>query len=145
MQLISQYVREHLLSSHPLVPNRYRLNLQGTLVDFCSCRPRFPGAVGSQLVTAMDFVIPSNYPIIPTYRVMNSDGVLEDETRARPNVSNEQALTWYKNMLTGKPQSPVLFLRTLITVFLDHSQHHGCNHSRSAETGAPEFLHGICR
>ncbi len=49
----------------------------------------------------MDFLVPSRLPPIPTYRVMNSDGVMEDKTRAPPNVTNEQVLTWYKNMLTG--------------------------------------------
>ena len=53
-------------------------------------------------MNTMDFVVPSNYPVIATYRVMNLDGVLEDKTRAQPKVTGEQALTWYKNMLTGK-------------------------------------------
>jgi 2-oxoisovalerate dehydrogenase E1 component subunit alpha len=55
----------------------------------------------SGLVTKMEFVTPSDFPIIPTYHVMNLDGIMEDKTRARPDVSNEQALTWYRNMLTG--------------------------------------------
>ena len=33
---------------------------------------------------------------------MNSDGVMEDKTRAEPDVTDQQAVTWYKNMLTGK-------------------------------------------
>ena len=58
--------------------------------------------MGSPLVTTMDFLTPSKLPLIPTYRVMNSYGVMEDKTRAEPDVTNEQVLTWYKNMLTGK-------------------------------------------
>lgn len=65
-------------------------------------RPRFPGAAQSQLVTNMEFLIPSSMPVIPTYRVMDADGNMEDGTRTRPDVSNEQALLWYKNMLTGR-------------------------------------------
>ena len=54
----------------------------------------------------MDFVTPSDFPIIPKYRVMNADGVMEDKTRARPDVTNEQVLTWYRNMLVGKATRP---------------------------------------
>jgi 2-oxoisovalerate dehydrogenase E1 component alpha subunit len=68
--------------------------------------PRFPGAIESRLVTTMDFVTPSDFPIIPKYRVMNADGVMEDKTRARPDVTNEQVLTWYRNMLVGKAIRP---------------------------------------
>ncbi|PTU24046.1 hypothetical protein P175DRAFT_017814 [Aspergillus ochraceoroseus IBT 24754] len=67
-----------------------------------SDRVRFPGAVNSKFTTDMSFVNPSNTPSIPTYRVMDSDGVLVDKSRKPPNVSNEQVLTWYKNMLTGR-------------------------------------------
>jgi len=33
---------------------------------------------------------------------MNSDGVLLEKDRKLLNVSNEEILTWYKNMLTGE-------------------------------------------
>ena len=32
---------------------------------------------------------------------MNSDGVLEDKSREQPDVTDEEVLTWYRNMLTG--------------------------------------------
>lgn len=48
-------------------------------------------------------------PDIPTYRIMDSDGVLVQKDRQRPvNVSNEEILTWYKNMLTGACRGLVL-------------------------------------
>lgn len=50
----------------------------------------------------MSFVKPSDIPAIETYRVMDSDGVLVDKSRGPPSVTDEQALTWYKNMLTGE-------------------------------------------
>lgn len=62
---------------------------------------RFPGATKSPLVTTMDFITPSKLPTISTYRVMSDDGSLEDPTREEPDVTDEQILTWYKNMLTG--------------------------------------------
>lgn len=49
----------------------------------------------------MDFVMPSNYPIIPTYRVIDANGVMVDKDRPEPDVTDEQVLTWYRNMLTG--------------------------------------------
>lgn len=49
----------------------------------------------------MEFLTPSMLPTIPTFRIMNSEGVMEDQTREPPDVTDEQALTWYKNMLTG--------------------------------------------
>ena len=36
---------------------------------------------------------------------MSDDGSLEDPNRADPDVTNEQVLTWYKNMLTGETKN----------------------------------------
>lgn len=64
-------------------------------------RPRFPGATNSPVTTKMDFVVPKNIPPIATYRIMNADGVIEDESLAPEGVTNDQIIEWYKNMLTG--------------------------------------------
>ena len=64
-------------------------------------RVRFPGAVNSKFTTEMAFLNPSESSHIPTYRVMDSDGVLVDKDRKLLNASNEEILTWYKNMLSG--------------------------------------------
>ncbi|KAL8905083.1 MAG: hypothetical protein Q9207_002857 [Kuettlingeria erythrocarpa] len=61
----------------------------------------FPGAVNSKFTTKLSFERPSTHPAIPTYRFMDSDGVVVDEAR-QPGVTNEEVLTWYQNMLTGK-------------------------------------------
>jgi hypothetical protein len=66
-----------------------------------SYRVRFPGAVNSKFTTEMTFTQPSNISAIPTYRVMDSDGRIVDPSREPPDVSDEEILTWYKNMLTG--------------------------------------------
>jgi 2-oxoisovalerate dehydrogenase E1 component alpha subunit len=50
----------------------------------------------------MSFLKASDLPAIPTYRVMDSDGELVDSSRKQPNVSDEQVLEWYKNMLSGE-------------------------------------------
>ncbi|KAL8957321.1 MAG: hypothetical protein Q9183_006091, partial [Haloplaca sp. 2 TL-2023] len=61
----------------------------------------FPGAVDSKFTTQLSFERPSTHPAIPTYRFMDSDGVVVDKDR-EPQVSDEEVLTWYKNMLTGE-------------------------------------------
>lgn len=72
------------------------------LTDWCVLfRVRFPGAVNSKFTTEMAFINPQDGSGIPTYRVMDSDGVLVDAGRKKLDVSNEEILTWYRNMLTG--------------------------------------------
>ncbi|KAI9369075.1 thiamine diphosphate-binding protein [Aspergillus egyptiacus] len=66
-----------------------------------SDRVRFPGAVNSKFTSEMSFTNPQDTPSIPTYRVMDSDGELVDQSRKRLDLSNEEILSWYKNMLTG--------------------------------------------
>ncbi|KAK5095935.1 hypothetical protein LTS08_007816 [Lithohypha guttulata] len=48
----------------------------------------------------MDFITPQNLPPIATYRVLNASGQMQDPNRTAPDVSAEQALGWYKNMVT---------------------------------------------
>ncbi len=60
----------------------------------------FPGAVNSKFSTQLEFVRPSTNRAIPTYRVMDSDGTIVDEAR-KPDVSKDEVLKWYTNMLTG--------------------------------------------
>lgn len=67
----------------------------------CDSRVHFPGAINSKFTADMTFVKASDLPAIPTYRVMDSDGELVDKTRGAPSVSDEEVLTWYKNMLMG--------------------------------------------
>lgn len=76
----------------------FSFRIRGLLIH---CRSRFPGAVGSPLTTSLDFLLPSTLSPIPTFRVMNSDGDIVDESRSRPEMADEQVLTWYRNMLTG--------------------------------------------
>ncbi|OAL49770.1 hypothetical protein IQ07DRAFT_511161 [Pyrenochaeta sp. DS3sAY3a] len=57
----------------------------------------------------MQFITPSAFPPIPTYRVLDSNGQMEDPDRAEPEVTNEQALTWYKNMLTVNILDSIMF------------------------------------
>ena len=63
----------------------------------------FPGALKSKFTSKMSFEDPSSHPAIPTYRVMDSDGVIVDESRGPPDVPSDEILSWYKTMLTGNP------------------------------------------
>ncbi|KAF7716026.1 Dehydrogenase, E1 component domain-containing protein [Penicillium ucsense] len=74
-----------------------------------SDRVLFPGAVNSKFTTDMSFLKASDLPAIPTYRVIDSDGELVDNSRAPPDVSDEEVLTWYKNMLSVSIMDVVMF------------------------------------
>lgn len=73
---------------------------------------RFPGAIDSKFTTNMSFINPSEHAAIPTYRVMDSDGVIVDKSRGPPDVASEEVITWYKNMLTGMFSALGLLLST---------------------------------
>lgn len=103
------------------------------------CSVRFPGAVNSKFTTEMKFINPDNSSNIPTFRVIDSDGVLVDKSRPKPKVSNEEILTWYKNMLTS-----TWSLIRLIRLVNSPSKHYGHDHVRGPATRPIEFLHGMC-
>lgn len=70
----------------------------------------------------MSFLKASDLPAIPTYRVMDSDGELVDKSRGPPKVSDEEVLTWYKNMLQGMLDIWSMAGRILL---ISGSEHHG--------------------
>lgn len=59
----------------------------------------------------MSFERPSTHLAIPTYRFMDSDGVIVDKDRGPPDVSDEEVLTWYRNMLTGMALDDSMLMR----------------------------------
>ncbi|KAL4743959.1 thiamine diphosphate-binding protein [Aspergillus similis] len=95
-------------------PSTYPLSLYKRWSTSLSQRPgsdrvRFPGAVNSKFTTEMAFINPMDKPGIPTYRVMDSDGVLVEKSRSELSVSNEEVLTWYRNMLTVSIMDVIMF------------------------------------
>ena len=62
--------------------------------------------MNSKFTTELVFEQPSTHTAMPTYRVMDSDGTIVDESRKPSDISNEEVLTWYKNMLTGTANLP---------------------------------------
>ncbi|MCJ1356633.1 MAG: hypothetical protein MMC33_006628 [Icmadophila ericetorum] len=65
-------------------------------------------AVNSKFTSQLSFEHPSTHPAIPTYRVMDSEGIIVDEAR-KPDVSPEEVITWYKNMLTVSIMDLIMF------------------------------------
>ncbi|KAK5245998.1 hypothetical protein LTR16_007169, partial [Cryomyces antarcticus] len=60
----------------------------------------FPGAVNSRFTTSLKFAQPSQQDAMPTYRVLDQDGVIVDNDKEPPNVSEEEVFKMYKDMLT---------------------------------------------
>ena len=56
----------------------------------------------------MDFIHPAEQTAIPTYRVMDSDGLIVDTSREPTDLDPAEVVTWYKNMVAGlwKPVEP---------------------------------------
>lgn len=72
----------------------------------------------------MDFVTPADRAPIPIYHVMNSASLIEDSNREPPDVTDEQVISWYKNMMTGKIGASIEG-KTLFLTDNNGSQHHG--------------------
>ena len=62
----------------------------------------FPGAVNSKFTTTLDYAKPSEASALPTYRILDQDGVVVDKTREPPNISEQEVLKIYKDMVTGE-------------------------------------------
>ncbi|KAH7152660.1 thiamine diphosphate-binding protein, partial [Dactylonectria macrodidyma] len=74
-----------------------------------SQNPRFPGAIHSPLSTEMDWIVPSEVSPIPTYSIMNSSNVIEDESQLSAEIPDAQVLKWYHNMLTVNIMDGIMF------------------------------------
>ena len=89
----------------------------------------FPGAVKSKFVSDLSFVDPSTHPAIPTYRIMDSEGVIVDKNWKLVGASNEDVVQWYKNMVTGtRPMLLLAPIRPFLLTFTANSQYHGSHH-----------------
>jgi len=75
-----------------------------SLVDLAltSDSVHFPGAVNSRFTTNLDFVKPSKLSALPTYRILDQDGVIVDKDKKPLDISEQEVLKMYKDMVTGK-------------------------------------------
>lgn len=88
------------LSEAGIRPVRPRCHDLYLTTDTCMYSVHFPGAVNSKFTSEMTFQRPSTNPTIPTYRIMDSDGNIVDNTRDPQSAPDSDILNWYRNMLT---------------------------------------------
>lgn len=69
----------------------------------------FPGAVNSKFTTTLDYERPSEKPAMPTYRYMDQDGAIVDKNREPIDISDEEAMKMYKDMLTVSIMDLIMF------------------------------------
>ncbi|KAI5922842.1 thiamine diphosphate-binding protein [Camillea tinctor] len=68
----------------------------------------FPGAVKSAFTSDLKFALPSDYPALPTYRVVDQDGDVVDQAFEQ-DISNEEVVKLYRNMLTISIMDLIMF------------------------------------
>lgn len=68
----------------------------------------FPGAVKSEFTSDLKFVLPSDYPALPTYRAIDQDGNIVDRS-FKPDLSDEEVIKLYRTMLTVSIMDPIMF------------------------------------
>jgi len=95
-------VVQHVTSVNPI---RYQSTDSPTYQPSVPQRPHsdsvnFPGALNSKFTSTMAFQNPTENAAMPTYRIMDADGNIVDNTRDPQNASDEDVVMWYRNMLT---------------------------------------------
>lgn len=68
----------------------------------------FPGAVKSAFSNTMRFEHPSTHPALPTYRVVDQDGVVVDPS-FEPDLSDEEVIKLYRDMLTVSIMDVIMY------------------------------------
>lgn len=68
----------------------------------------FPGAVKSAFTSNLKFALTSDSPALPTYRVVDQDGNVVDQS-FEPDLSEEEMVKLYKNMLTISIMDLIMF------------------------------------
>ncbi|KAM0698988.1 hypothetical protein Q7P36_001033 [Cladosporium allicinum] len=74
-----------------------------------SDRVHFPGAVNSKFTTNLSFNRATEDDAMPTYRVLDQDGVVVDKEAHSPDISDEEAIRLYKDMVTVSVMDIIMF------------------------------------
>ena len=61
----------------------------------------FPGALKSKFTTELDFSRASGKDAMPTYRILDQEGVIVDKMRDPPDLTESELVRMYKDMITG--------------------------------------------
>lgn len=72
-------------------------------------RVHFPGAVNSLFTTNLDFSRASEDDAMPTYRILDQEGAIVDKSQEPPDVSTEEMLRMYKDMVTVSIMDLIMF------------------------------------
>ncbi|KAI1812415.1 dehydrogenase E1 component [Poronia punctata] len=68
----------------------------------------FPGAVKSAFTNDLRFIKPSEHPALPTYRVVDQDGNIVDQS-FKQDLSDDEVIQLYQNMLTVSIMDMIMF------------------------------------
>ncbi|KAI7652517.1 thiamine diphosphate-binding protein [Hortaea werneckii] len=74
-----------------------------------SDRVHFPGAVNSSFTSALSFTRPNEKDAMPTFRILDQDGVIVDQSHNHPETSKEELLKMYKDMVTVSIMDIIMF------------------------------------
>ncbi|EME50117.1 hypothetical protein DOTSEDRAFT_68850 [Dothistroma septosporum NZE10] len=74
-----------------------------------SDRVQFPGAVNSRFSTTLRFERATEEDAMPTYRILDQEGQVVDKEAAAPDISDEEALKLYKDMVTISIMDIIMF------------------------------------
>lgn len=69
----------------------------------------FPGAVNSKFTTSLSFARATEEDAMPTYRVLNQDGAVVDKDAKAPDITDEEAIRLYKDMVTVSVMDVIMF------------------------------------
>ncbi|KXS96043.1 hypothetical protein AC578_2285 [Pseudocercospora eumusae] len=74
-----------------------------------SDRVQFPGAVNSRFTTDLKFARATEEDAMPTFRVLDQEGKLVDKNREEPDISDEEVLRLYKDMVSVSIMDLIMF------------------------------------
>lgn len=72
-------------------------------------RVHFPGAVNSKFTTTLAFSSPAEKDAMPTYRVLDQEGAIVDKSRPPPEISEEELVKMYTDMVTVSIMDIIMF------------------------------------
>lgn len=110
-----------LLGSHALARTALRSHARGPVCSYCqlrwnsisqkpgSDRVQFPGAVNSRFTTSMKFSRATEEDAMPTYRILDQEGKIVDRERGEPDISDEEALRLYRDIVTLSIMDLIMF------------------------------------
>lgn len=70
---------------------------------------QFPGAVNSKFTTDLRFHNPHEQTAMPTYRILDQSGNVVDKSRGEIDISDEEVLKMYTDMLTISIMDPIMY------------------------------------